>query len=608
MNSRIRRNHVITILAVLIVLGAMALFARAGGSGSSSGSGSSDGEGIFWLIYIIVRLLFELPFPLNIISVGIVLVIAFVIYRKTKQTVQQQTVLNQLPTGTGVKKAKGYDNFIKNNPDFNEESFKANVKTAFMKIQDAWQSQDISAIRKFISDGVYQRFNTQFKMMQLLKQKNTLTDITVKNIYIDKIDSDGLYDIIHAAIHASINDNFVSQLDSSLNSGGKEEFVEYWSFMKKRGKPRVDIYQTDNCPNCGAPLPTDMGELSKCASCGTLTNSGEFDWVLSEITQADDYISEHPKLALSARLSEKIRGLIDENEDFSVQMIEDKASNGYLQMVTATALNDPSIMRRFVSDAVFEKVKGWMTAGTVAFNRIYLNDVYLIGVSETEGMHNLSIAIKTSFQRVKIDGTRVTILDPVVTSKTDVIIMSRDIGAKKSSGSIYAHSCPNCGAPVENSLDLKCKYCGSLFNSTGAEWIITGIMSAEEYEAYRSEHAADYSYSVSTSLIDKLYDVRDFAINNVMVVIAADGVIDQKERYFAEGIAKKWGYNLDKLEPFFTMAMNRGLVIRMPDNTKKREKIFALMEKAAAADENITPEEQQVLDAIRQQYGIGKSA
>ena len=71
-----------------------------------------------------------------------------------------------------------------------------------------------------------------------------------------------------------------------------------------------------------------MGEVSKCPACGTLTNSGEYDWVLSEITQADDYVSSNHKLKLSKTLSNEIERIASEDEDFSVQLIEDKASNG----------------------------------------------------------------------------------------------------------------------------------------------------------------------------------------------------------------------------------------------------------------------------------------
>ncbi|HPS58073.1 MAG TPA: TIM44-like domain-containing protein [Spirochaetota bacterium] len=601
-----RRYHLIAFLSLVAMFSAMIIYARAGGAGGDSGGGSggdSGGDGIGFLIYLIIRLLIELPFPLNVISVS-VLAGGFVIFSYvTKKKVKAQTVYNQLPTGEGVKKAKGYDNFIKNNPDFNEENFKANVKIAFLKIQYAWENQDISGVRKFISDGVYQRFNTQFKMMQLLKQRNTLEDVTVKNIYIDQIDSDGLYDIIHVAINASITDRFISDMDPSLNSGGTGEFVEYWSFLKKRGKPRKDIYETDNCPACGAPLPSDMGELSRCESCGTQTNSGEYDWVLSEITQADDYISSNPKLDKSDDLNEKIRGLINENEDFSVQLVEDKASNGYLQIITATAYNDPSIMRRFVSDNVFEKIKSRMTGGTMAYNRIFLNDVYLVGVSESGNMNNLFVAIKSSSQRVSIDGNRAKKIDQALMSGTEVVVMSRDKNASASKGSIYAHTCANCGAPVQNSLNIKCEYCDMPLNSTSNEWIITELMTMSEYNDFRSEFKSDFGYNVDPAMIDKLMDVRDFAFNNIMVVIAADGDMSEDEHAFALDLASTWGYNVDKIEPLFDMALNGNLVIKMPEDPKKRAKIYKLMEKAAAIDE-VTEEEKELMDSIREEYGI----
>lgn len=607
MTMKTKRNLFIAFFAIIFLCGAAALFARAGGAGGGDSGGSSNGgggEGLGYLIYIIIRLLIDLPFPFNIASVTLVVGGFYYFSRKTRNVVRQQTIYNQLPTGESVKKANGYDRFIANNPDFNEDNFKNNVRDAFMKIQQAWQDQDISPVRKFISDGVYQRFNTQFKMMRMLKQTNRLSDIDIKNIYIDRVETDGLYDIVHTAIHAGITDHFVSEIDHSLDSGGREEFVEYWSFIKKRGKPRVDIYSTDNCPNCGAPLPKDMGEMSRCDACGTQTNSGEYDWVLSEITQADDYVSRHPKLAKSGDLNEKVRELISENEDFSIQLVEDKASNGYLQILTAVAENDPSIMRRFVNDDVFELVRRRMTDGKIAFNRIFLNDVYLVGVHESDGKNHLSIAIKSSYQRVAIKEGKAAKLDLAMVSNIEVVIMSRDRGASASKGSIYAHSCASCGAPVENSLELKCGYCSTALNSTSNEWIITGLMDVSEFEEFRKNNSAAFGHSVSTSLIDKLYDARDFALNNVMVMIAVDGAIDEKERLFAETIAKKWGYNTEMIEPFFTMAENGNLVIRMPENPKQRGKILKLMEKAALADENISAQEAALLESIRAQYNI----
>ncbi|NLV68427.1 MAG: Tim44 domain-containing protein [Spirochaetes bacterium] len=600
-----RRSHLIALSVLALVFSCAILYARAGGAGGDSGGGSfgGDGDGLGFLIYLVIRMLVELPFPLNVIAVG-VLVGGFMIFSYTaKKKVREQTIYNRLPAGDVIKKAAGYDNFIRNNPDFNEDQFREIVREAFLKIQNAWERQDLSGVRKFISDGVYQRFNTQFTMMQLLKQRNTLDNVTVNKIYIDRVNSDGLFDIIHLAINATITDRFISDLDSSLNSGGTEEFVEYWSFIKKRGRARKDLYYTDNCPSCGAPLPEDMGELSICSSCGTQTNSGEYDWVLSEITQADDYVSSNPKLDKSDDLNEKIRRLINENEDFSVQLVEDKASNGYLQIITAIACNDPAIMRRFVTDEVFKKVMARMTGGTVAYNRIYLNDVYLVGVSESDKLNNLYVAVKSSSQRISIENKRVKIIDRVLISGTEIIVISRDRNAAASKGSIYAHICASCGAPVQNSLNLKCNYCDMPLNSTNNEWIITDLMSVSEYNSFRSGNRQSFGYDVDPAMIDKLMDVRDYAFNNIMVVIAADGQMSDDEHQFALNIASKWGYNLNRIEPLFDMALSGNLVIKMPEDQVKRVKIFRLMEKAAAID-RITTEERELMDYIKSEYGL----
>jgi uncharacterized Zn finger protein (UPF0148 family) len=584
------------------------LLARAGGAGGSSGgSGGGGGGEAIYLVFILIRVIATLPFPLNIIVALLIIGGFFGFSYLTRRKVRQKSILNRIPAEEPAGKVKGYDTFIRNNPGFDEAEFREKVKTAFIQIQDAWEKQDLSRVRKYISDGVYQRFNTQFRMMKLLKQTNRLENLEVKGIHLDRIDTDGLYDIIHVAIHASIIDHFESELDPSLNSGGKEEFVEYWSFLKKRGAEKKDLYGTNQCPNCGAPLPEKMGEVSNCESCGTLTNSGEYDWVLSEITQADDYVSTDHRLRKSGNLTDKIRKLINENEDFSVQLMEDKASNGYLQIITAKALNDPSIMRRFVSDELFGKIEMPGRGAQISYNRIYLNDVYLVGVSEEADLDVLHIAVRSSFQRVKIEGETVTKLDPVVISRSEVLLMSRSKNAGKPKGSLYMHNCPSCGAPVENSLQVECNYCGAVLNSPENEWIITGLMSFQEYENYRSTHRETMPYSVSPSLTDRLYDVRDYAFNNVMIVLAADGVFAEKEKEFSEKLAKQWGYKPEKIQGFLNMAESGQLAVKMPEDHRKQRKIYRLMEKAAEADDEVSRQELELLEQIRKEFNIRKA-
>jgi len=594
-----RNQHVLVFILVFVAacLISTEMFARMGGAGGSrSGSG---GDGIGQLIFMLFMML---PFPFNWIAV-IALVVGVFIFRKLKKrgSILNKVPGNQVPT---KKDEKGLASFKQMHPEFKEDVFVEKVKTAFTEIQNAWAEKNIKRVRRFISDGMYQRVNTQFKMMNILAQRNELEKLTIKSVTIDKIQSDGSFDVIHVGILASVKDKFVSDKYPNLNETHFEEFVEYWSFIRKTSATGKDMYSTYNCPNCGGDLSnSEMGDVCKCPYCGTFTNSGEFDWVLAEITQADDYVTTSHLHDMSNTLSNKIEEITDADDDFAVQLIEDKASNGYLQIQTARVMKDAKIMRRFVSDDFYAKFETTMKAEDhFVYNRIFLNDVTLIGALQKDGKNILALAIKSSFQRVKIVDGKVNLIDFAVTSKNEVMMMSKDIITEENKGSLYAHQCPSCGGTISDTTDMNCPYCGNLLNSTKNEWIVTDLMGQQEYLNYFKANSNLFIANVNPKKLDAMYKVRDFAFNNVLVMIAADGVFDVEEVNFANKLAKKWGYAPSKLEGMIDMARNNQLVVRMPEEKKDREKIYKLMHKAAAIDGNISSEEQALLDSIKQQY------
>ena len=49
---------------------------------------------------------------------------------------------------------------------FDEVAFLANVKTAFVTIQNAWMQQDMVTAEHFVTDGIYEKFSVQFREQQ----------------------------------------------------------------------------------------------------------------------------------------------------------------------------------------------------------------------------------------------------------------------------------------------------------------------------------------------------------------------------------------------------------------------------------------------------------
>ena len=361
-------------------------------------------------------------------------------------------------------------------PGFQLEVFRQKVADAFHKIQAAWSAQNLAEVRPFISDGIYQRFATQFRMMAQLQQRNLLSNVRILGMEPVAAARDGDYDVLQVYVAAAMNDAFVCELDHSLDSEGDDSFVEYWSFIRKR-QPTAegDIYQKKGCPSCGAELPPDMGELCRCAYCQVMVNSGEFDWVLAEITQQDDY-GRDSELAgrVSPELPQALAELTREAPDLAVQLIEDKASNAFMQIMTALATRNPAVVRRFVSDAALAAIRARIPPGNIIFNRLYLNEAVLLDAARVNGRHVLSVGLTATLQRVRLEsGSGFVAVDPAEVREGYVLTLERDAHAVPDKGALYQHQCPNCSGAVGDTLDINCQYCGVPLNSLRNEWIVT---------------------------------------------------------------------------------------------------------------------------------------
>jgi hypothetical protein len=406
-------------------------------------------------------------------------IIVFIIIRMRKSKKSRSGVVAKqvaLPIEDAGKLAAGLAAI----PGFQIEAFRQKVADAFHRIQAAWSAQSLAAVRPFISDGIYQRFATQFRMMAQLKQQNALSNIRILRIDPVAATRDGEYDVIQVRIAAAINDAFVCELDHSLDSEGDESFVEYWSFIRKQHPTTEgDIYQQNGCPSCGASLPPDMGELCRCQYCQVMVNSGEFDWVLAEITQEDDYGRDSDMAGRAApQLAESVADLTREAPDLAVQLIEDKASNAFMQIMTALATRNPAVVRRFVSDDALAAITAMVPQEEIIFNRIYLNEAVLLDATRARDRHVLNVGLTATMQRVKTgNGSRFIPVDGAAVTGGYLMVLERDARAVPDKGALYQHQCPSCSGAIGDTLDINCQYCGVPLNSASNEWIVTGFRS-----------------------------------------------------------------------------------------------------------------------------------
>lgn len=586
-------------LALLLASGLAQAVAGGAGGGDWGGGGGGGDDG--FLFELVIWLLFRLPFPYNFIALAILAIAVW----SVRKNVRASSGLNRIPSLPAAPK-QGYalpERFLQRNPGFAAESLLAKASTAFRTIQQAWSNQDMAPARRWISDGIWQRFNTQFVMMRALAQTNVVSNVQVRRAFIAGIEEDGAFDIAHVGIHFTAEDDFVSTKFPQMDRRGPLEMIEYWSFVRKAGVAEKDMYHSNQCPSCGAELPTDMGEVARCASCQTLCALGDYDWVLSEITQADDFVNSNTRLTKAGTFTQRIRSALAADADFSIQAIEDKASNAYMQIMAAQVTRQPERMRRFVSDPAFETLaQRHAQQSPFIFNRLFLNSVTAIDYYRAEGKDNLVVALKRTAQRVSVDGDRLVLLDQGLYVGNEVMILTRDadavIDTSGAKASLYAHACPACGAPVGDTLDLKCAYCGEVLNSTRREWIVSALLTSEEYKALAAARKPELATGVGLAQLDPLYAARDYVFNNVLMMIGIDGAITPVEIEFARKLARDMGYDETKLGGILDLAKNRQLALRLPEDRKTALRVRQLMEKAALADRNISQTEQALLNEV----------
>jgi DNA-directed RNA polymerase subunit RPC12/RpoP len=456
----------ILLLLITLVLSISDVWARAGGGGGHSsggggyhgGGGGGGGGGGFGLGFIIGILISH---PILALIV-IILVVVFNFYGRNA-------------AGGGNIQSGGGDYTPPSSPvaSFPEGLDAKKVQTSFIEIQDAWQKKDLKVVRKWISDGVYQRYTAQFEMMNKLNQVNRLSNIRVNGIAVAKTATDGAYQTADMAISFTMNDEFKSDKYPQFNESFYDDSdVEYWTFIKRSdAKAGKNLYDNNNCPNCGAPFETKMGEISRCSGCGTLTNNAAYDWVLSEITQQDDYTGDD-----SMTQNEQLHQLVKNDKQFAVQRMEDIASNVFMQIMEVMTDDKVKKLSRFADKATADKIlEIKKQSGSFVFDRLYLNDVSLIDFTTDSEKLNLVFSLIATYQRIQVSGTNLRLIDGDMTTHPFSIILSKNLKALQTPAkeTVYSYECASCGAPYNDTTDDTCTYCGEPVIDLNKNWVLT---------------------------------------------------------------------------------------------------------------------------------------
>lgn len=452
------------ILLCLILFSATFVHARlGGGGGSDGGGGGSDGggDGLASLVFLLIRILGWK----GVVIVGI----GYFIYQWYTKRKNQNS-----DSFTGNQFANYSAPTTVSFPDGLDED---KVTTAFLDMQEAWKEQDLGKVRKWMTDGLYQKLSVQIAMMQKLAQHNKTDNIRIVNINCVNTYSFRDFHIADIRIDFVLNDHFYSDKFPSMNeSYTNDSATEYFTFIRK-GYPTdsddVDLYSGNNCPNCGAALENKMGEICRCSNCNTLTNNPEFDWVLSEITQSENYSKES-----NLNYNESLLELTQFDDEFNIQTIEDIASNITMQILDVITGGKNIKLERFAEKTIEEYILEIKKSyNGIVFDRLYLNEVTTRNFQKVDDKLVFNIYVEATGKRVKPSGDNLNVLDYSFQKFTMNLSLTKTIMTVKREQTdvVYSYECPSCAAPYDDTTHDTCNYCDAVVVDPSRNWVLSSF-------------------------------------------------------------------------------------------------------------------------------------
>jgi len=580
-----------------MVLMPVMAWARAGGGGGfggggGGGSGGGGGDGFGFLIYLLIRLCIHHPvigIPLTILLVGAMFYggkqtrsgyMSHVIHRETSK--QRDHVKQMALFDIGVK-----------DPAFDKDQFLKRVSQAFVKIQDAWSQQEMSPARAFISDGINERFSLQIDMQKAEGYRNVMEDVTVLKAETVAVYSDKHFDTIHVSINAKAVD-----YDQSLKTerrirgdGSAAEFTEVWSFHRRHGAQTLQRNGSmeGNCPNCAAPLK--IQDRAECASCGSVVNSGEHDWVLAEITQVSEWSLPNP--------TDHVIGLEELRQTdpaLSVQHLEDRVSVMFYRINAAHFFQETGYVEPILASQLTEIPRMAALAAKQFWKNPAVGKVETLSIqSAADGQNDEArIVVRWSGKLCEGDptGRHRTVKPQAIYSH--VYVLSRRKGVKSSPERTFSSSsCSNCGAPIEVTKAENCSFCGTALTDGKHGWVLIDIERFSHQEAFRKmDEGFDLHF---TDPHNETYLDPSMMLAVLARVAVSDGHVDKKELAALRKLAGHSRLTDANLEQILQTAHQSDTDLPVPETPKEARECLRQIIHVCLTDGRFTKSEQKLV-------------
>ena len=593
-------------LTVSILVISSAAFARAGGGGSyggSSGGGGGGGGsgGAGYIFYLLIRL--AIHKPLIGVPLLVIVIILFIKFGKKAKGGYETHTISRAGKLKRQQEQQEMQNALaslrQRDPSFTTGKFIQKANKAFIALQNAWSDQNLSNVRHFISDGIDERFSLQIEMQKAEGYRNKMENINIQNTKIVGVYSDSHFDTIHLEITAQADDTDVDlKTGKRIRKNSSAPFKEYWSFLRKpgvqtlEGKSLVEGF----CPNCGAPI--ELSDTGKCENCDSVLTSGQYDWVLAEITQSMEWnvISDTSLIPGYDQISTADPG-------FNLQHVEDRTSVIFWRLIKSWFNNDVSDSRKVSLPSYIQQFqqqldntrsnKDWLFFKDAAVGTV---EVQKIVPGSKNRMDRIEVLVKWSGinarrneeGRVRTTGRKII--------RPQIYTLVRKHGVKTPVDQSFRSShCPGCGAPFEGGATGECEYCGRSLNDGSQDWVLESV---QRFSASR----------ITTKAVDGIERAAlvspELILSSMTKAMYADGEVDEKEMETLSSFAARRNISEEQLNAILETVKSDQDTLPVPGNKSEAREILSAMARMTLADGKLSKDEKNLLQAFGESQGM----
>jgi predicted nucleic acid-binding Zn ribbon protein len=601
------------------------LWARAGGghsssssnhsSGGSSSSSRSSGGGGGGDLFELIRLFWWLNTRHPLIGLPITAGLIYATYRSAKagKSGYQGAVIKRGNVAAAENLVQpGLRALRKADPAFAQDAFERRVRVAFEKLQRAWCQQSLVTVRPFISDGIHERFGLQFEEQHALGYRPVMENLSIAGFNFAQVECGPVFDVVTVRFSARALDYRVDAASGQRIPGSEEQanFAEFWSFLRTRGS-QTKLNQAGliegQCPNCGAGI--EMNQGAKCEHCQALLRSGDFDWVLAEITQEEEWRPRRTPPPGTVQIRESDPG-------FNLQDLEDVTSVIFWRKAAAERAGRADALRKVSEPTWCDTFASTLDDSTP---RKLLADysvsaVDTIGVLLDEADQRALVQVWWMARDFTIDEAgRLRGPKGSWLVNSSLFVLARRAGVQSvPQASISSAHCPSCGAALQRDTSNACEYCQTVLNDGTRQWVLRDVFPAGSSESRaliaeavsRSQRSGELFRAVGTPARSGGTAALAWMI---LCLDSSGGELDGSIRGMLNVAGKKHGLGKEQIDALLAAAAAGQLDLPQATDAIEAQKWIAEMATAAHLTNGLSRAEEALLLKAGTRLGLAKA-